>query len=124
MSCFSDVCSPSVDETEQTTIIAEAFVNTTEHESSGNSSFLSFTLPSSCSTPHTAKKRKADSKTETNQPETVTQEMLMKKQYAVLSGQEEKIKWEIEKLKLEVRRLQQWEIQDNDAVMALAAVHQ
>lgn len=55
--------------------------------------------------------------------------MLIKKQYEVLSVQEEKFKVEIEKIKLEsiklqleINRLNQWAMSENDAIIALNAL--
>jgi hypothetical protein len=58
-----------------------------------------FSLPT-CSTPCGPKKEKSSTST------TVTQAMLIKKQYEVLSVQEEKFKVEIEKIELENIKLQ------------------
>lgn len=81
-----------------------------------------FSLPT-CSTPCGPKKAKSSTST------TVTQAMLIKKQYEVLSVQEEKFKVEIEKIKLEniklqleISRLNQWAMNENDAVIALNAL--
>lgn len=88
----------------------------------GNESVLSFHQPPpACSTPHAPKKRKT---------ETVTPQMLMQKQYDVLTVQEEKfvlektkIKLENIKLELEIRRLQQWANQEEDAYLTLQALN-
>jgi cell division protein FtsB len=55
--------------------------------------------------------------------------MLIKKQYEVLSVQKEKFKVEIEKIKLEniklqleISRLNQWAMNENDAIIALNAL--
>jgi hypothetical protein len=55
--------------------------------------------------------------------------MLIKKQYEVPSVQEEKFEVEIEKIKLEniklqleISRLNQWAMNENDAVIALNAL--
>jgi hypothetical protein len=80
------------------------------------------TLPT-CSTPCGPKKGKSSTST------TVTQAMLIKKQYEVPSVQEEKFEVEIEKIKLEniklqleISRLNQWAMNENDAVIALNAL--
>jgi hypothetical protein len=93
--------------------------NTTDIENSNTH----VTLPT-CSTPCGPKKAAKSSPSTT-----ITQAMLIKKQYEVLSVQKEKFKVEIEKIKLEniklqleISRLNQWAMNENDAIIALNAL--
>ncbi|VDI37960.1 Hypothetical predicted protein [Mytilus galloprovincialis] len=135
---LEDMSNSGIEDSAQSTIITEAIVHRNDNSvnesvlffqeqppsecRTGNESVLSFHQPPpACSTPHAPKKRKT---------ETVTPQMLMQKQYDVLTVQEEKfvlektkIKLENIKLELEIRRLQQWANQEEDAYLTLQALN-
>ncbi|CAC5413324.1 unnamed protein product [Mytilus coruscus] len=133
-----DLSNSGFEDSTQSTIIAEAIVHRAGNSGNesvlffqeqlpsecrtGNECVLSFHQPPpACSTPHAPKKRKT---------ETVTPQMLMQKQYDVLTVQEEKfvlektkIKLENIKLELKIRRLQQWANQEDDAYLTWQALN-
>ncbi|CAC5422418.1 unnamed protein product [Mytilus coruscus] len=133
-----DMSNSGIEDSTQSTIITEAIVHRADNSGNesvlffqeqppsecrtGNESVLSFHQPPpACSTPHAPKKRKT---------ETVTPQMLMQKQYDVLTVQEEKFvlektKFKLEniKLELEIGRLQQWANQEDEAYLTLQALN-